>query len=81
MGLGQNVLADKFSKRYELDQSDRIVYEGFALPGQGLKDAGVWAVCMYAYTGANTNPDICYWASGTVLFDKTWSLRATYTYS
>lgn len=69
-----------YAKRYEVDVSNRIVYEGFTLPGSQTKDKGVWAIRKYTYTGANTNPNTIYWADGEKTFTKTWSLRATYAY-
>ena len=78
---GINSLADKFSIRQDLDQSDRPIYIGYTIPGQGNKGSeAIWAICKLAYTGANTNYDSLLWADGNVFFDNIWNSRTTLTY-
>ena len=82
IGRRCTVINGPYAKRFEVmgDQSNRITYEGFAMPDDGAKDKLVWAIRKYTYTGGNTQPDTIIWADGENTFDKTWSLRATYTY-
>ena len=76
-----NVLADQHAKRYEYDGSNRLIYEGWALPQNQRKVKGCWVIARYYYTGVSTNLDAIMFANGdSKTFDKSWSLRTTYTY-
>lgn len=57
--------------------SDEITYFGFAAPGTASA-ATLWRIKKMTVSGSLT---VVQYASGTSDFDKSWDLRATYTYS
>lgn len=78
-----NVLADQHAKRYAYDGSNRLIYEGWALPKNQRKVvAGHWVIARYYYTGVSTNVDAIMFAGGdSVTLNKSWNDRASYTYA
>jgi hypothetical protein len=65
--------------KYDPDNNNPT-YVGIASPGTSLATAG-WKIAKFFYDGNNDVTDGPIWANGTDNFDKTWSLRATYTYT
>ena len=55
------------------------LYIGKTYPGK-LKSEPFWKICQLTYDANGSVTDIK-WAGGTALYDKTWDLRASYTYS
>ena len=66
-----------YSKRIDF-VNDSVLYRGEASVGT-LESAAAWRIrkIVLALDGDVTET----WASGTALFDKIWSDRATYNYS
>lgn len=54
-----------------------VEYIGEANPGTSVASAK-WRIKKLVYSGSNVTQIL--WASGTDLFDKRWSQKATYTY-
>jgi len=79
---GVNRYADAYSVRREMDaQIDRPIYEGFTLPGLGLRPGrAVWAIRKFTYTGNNVIADTELWAEGVADYAHIWDDRTTYTY-
>ncbi len=54
-------------------------YQGWALPGTHEENSE-WVIVAYTYDGNNQAVETN-WANGNLNFDKSWALRARYSYS
>lgn len=77
--IGVKTIEQPFDELWAFDSSGRMIYYGQATPGS-VTSALVWKICKYSFTGNNFNADSKRWADGSTEFNKSWDLRATYTY-
>ncbi len=68
----------KYTINIEYNVDDNPIYIGVAIAGS-LPSASVWAIRKITYDG--NNPTKIEWANRTTTFDKSYDLRATYSYS
>ena len=69
---------DSFTKAFDYDASDHLIYQGVAIAGT-LKGSVGWKISKLTYAGDNLS-DI-QWASGDTEMNKVWNSRIGYTYS
>lgn len=64
-------------KAYDYDESNNLIYEGWALPAKDTSDL-VWCIKKYTYDGSNLTAE--QWANGNTDFVNSWDDRASGTY-
>ena len=62
----------------DYDSSNRLIYQGWALPGTSTSEAK-WQIMKRTYLGNKPEEDI--YAGGSDAFDKIWNNRIDYNYS
>lgn len=73
---------DVLQKLVAYDDSDRLVYEGYAAPGTGADEAG-WIIKKHFWHSTEEEKYLgCSWAGGKDWrLPKVWDDRADYTYT
>lgn len=67
-----------YTQALDYDGSNRVIYQGWAVPRTANKANAVWRVCRLTYSGDNVT-DI-EWADGNESFDNIWNDRASLSY-
>ena len=75
-----NIWADQRAVRMSYTAGGLLEYIGYALPRHQLRDKLCWGIIKLSYD-ANNRQITQYYADAENLMNKTWSLRATYTYT
>lgn len=72
-------IASKYITEFDFDGGTNLIYFGQALTSSST-GSDVWQIRKFAYDGSNNLVSMLY-ADGTTAFTKTWTSRASYTYS
>lgn len=72
-------IASKYIVEFDFSGGSNLIYFGQALTGSST-GSGVWQIRKFTYDGSNNLVSMLY-ADGTIAFTKTWTSRASYTYS